>query len=140
MNGRLKRTFNHATQKGGSSSKGKLLPMVLTFVRSSLQQCGALYDFFENLAPSPELGVNIMYRDIPNNHYDHKIDDDVIGAFAETILGFGRHEDIYGEFTADNVNVLFGTGDGKMARVCDYENNEECVQTVQFMVTLIDWM
>ena len=72
--------------------------------------------------PSPELGVNVMYGDIPKNHYAHKIDDDVIGAFAETILGFGRHEDIYGEFTADNVNILFGTGDGKMATVCDDNN------------------
>ena len=40
-----------------------------------------------------------MYGEIPKNHYAHKIDVAVVIAFAETFLGFGCLEDIFGMYT-----------------------------------------
>ena len=121
MNGRLKRTFNHSTQKGGSNSKGKLLSMVLTFVRSSLWAAGYLDEYFDGIQPLPELGRTVKYGEIPKNHYDDKVSDGVVSAFAETILSFGDDTDIHGEFTEEDLNDLLRNGDDDGENIFTYD-------------------
>ena len=100
--------------------------MVLTFMRASLWRSDDLDRFFEGLQESPKLGINVMYGEIPKNHQDHKIDDAVVNAFAETVLGFGCPEDIFGMYTEVELQDMFrNTYDDMSMNDGDDWNTEE---------------
>ena len=68
--------------------------------------CGIPGNFFEELQESPKIGIDIKYGEITKNYYDHKVDQAVIDAFAETPPGFVSPGAILGLLTKDNYIIF----------------------------------
>ena len=82
VNGKMKQTYHHNTQKGGGIGKDgargshKLEPVMLTFIRSALWRFGVLDRLFDKLVPLPEHGIELEYGRTPQTHYDKRISDE----------------------------------------------------------------
>ena len=99
LNGKMKRCFNHNTQKGGGKNgSSKLLPIFMSFSPGFLWRCGILDAFFDKVDPIPKGGIDIKYGAVPKRFYDKNVDQDTVNAFTNTIMDIGSPDDVFGLF------------------------------------------
>jgi len=102
INGILKRTFHHNTQRGGGShGSSKLLPVFLSLTRAYLWRTGVLGKFFDNVNNVNTDQLDMQYDKVPKKHYDRNVPQDVIDAYVKTLMWLGCPNDIIGDFEDD---------------------------------------
>lgn len=101
VNGVLKRSFHNNTQKGGGrGGTSKLLPVFERFGRGLLWRSGHGDGLMERLGFGKKDRKKIEFGKIPKSLKYSDVDQEIVQAYAETIMKLGTDEDILGPLEA----------------------------------------